>query len=64
MRLERSQKHNTLIFVATVISVIAEEVSVKVVCGAAGILVFAEEISMKVICVAAVILVFAEQVSA
>ena len=51
------------LFVAAIILVSAEEVSVWVICVAALILVFAEEVSVRVICVAAVILVSAEEVS-
>ena len=51
------------LFVAAVILVSAEEVSVWVICVAAVILAFAEEGSVKVICVVAVILVSAEEVS-
>ena len=41
----------------------AEEVSVRMICGAAVILVFAEQVSVRMICVAAFILVFAQDVS-
>ena len=51
------------LFVAAIILVSAEEVSVWVICVAALILVSAEQVSLRVICVVAVILVFAEEVS-
>ena len=41
----------------------AEEVSERVICGAAVTLVSAEEVSVRMICVSAVILAFAEEVS-
>ena len=51
------------LLVATVILAFAEEVSPRVICGAAVVWVFAEEVSVRVICVAAVIFLFAEEVS-